>query len=131
MRNAVVCIVLLSLAAVPGCKSSHELALREGIALVNQLTDLLSTITDGRSAEEARPKLKTLLVRLRDVGYRLNRVEKRPGDQTTELADKYRQEYEDARKRFRKALAKAASDPGAAKVIEQVFDEEFPGILEE
>lgn len=128
MKNTVFGVWLII--AIPGCMSSHESAIRDGLRSLNELTDLLNTIADGQSAKEAQPKLKVLFVHLRELKYRLNRQTKSAWEQKEDLTDKYHAEYRDALQRFRKALAKSLSDVEAARVISKIIDEELPDLPE-
>jgi hypothetical protein len=126
MKSNPVRVLLLFVVALSGCSGSPESAVKEGLKTLNDMTDSLHAIANGAPLKEAGPKLRKLVIRFRELKYKLDRLDKpQPGDQE-ELARKYLLEYQDAEKRFHKALKKAMATREAEQIIEQIFNEELP-----
>jgi hypothetical protein len=89
-------ILLCGLCGLLGCKSKHEAFFDEMLVLDNELMDLLDTVTDDFSAEQARPKLDKLMERYKEHVPKIKTL----GEQSPEEWERLGKKYEEPLKKL-------------------------------
>jgi hypothetical protein len=109
-------LVAMICAGLAGCGGNPSLERHQQlVALLNEVTDILATVNDKASADEARPKLVSVGEKIREV-YRTQRLSKDTGMDLENIKydKKYAKELEEvnaAREGYGKESARVLSLP--------------------
>jgi hypothetical protein len=118
-KIAWVCGVLL---AASGCGDSHESLVKEGVRILNDAADELSTINDQSSAEAARPKLQDINQRWRANQEQADAVKKPTSQERQRLQEEYSTEFETAARRCRIESSRVKRIPGGTAAVKELDD---------
>jgi len=109
-------LAVLVFASACGSGDPNEAAVKDMLAGLNELSDILDTVKDEASAKAAAPKLKAIADRMTDVKKRFEGI---PAEKRTELQNKYKDQMMAAGLRFMAAGKKVSEIPG----VEALFAE--------
>src|SRR5262245_39463770 len=114
------CFFLVTLS---GCKDSHESLIKEMIAAFNDAADILATIKDKASADAAKPKLKKLGDKIRDIEARMDKLGKpKSKDQKEKVNQLIEKDFVAACDRLATELARIADVPGGPEALKELGD---------
>lgn len=112
--------LLLVLLLVTGCGDSPESLTRDSIATLNEVADVLATVKDRRTADAARPTLRQLGERWRDLQKRAGAVKQPTAGESKALQERYRPEMEAAMKRYFAEVQRLLQVPGGPEALREL-----------
>jgi hypothetical protein len=119
-----VAVVLLLLAGPRGLGAdgadSHEAILKESIAVLNCMADVLEGIKDRGGAKAARPKLEKAVARLVDLKRREGKLEKITPEEDWRLQKAYAADKKKIQERFFQ-VGKQLAMNGAFEEVKDIF----------
>lgn len=123
MKHAAWLAVALTVPALTGCgRESHDSLRKQQTQTVTEAAAALAAATDSATVEAARPKLKTVSERWRDVEKRQGALPVPTPEQAAELQRKYEAELTAARQRFADEAVRVAALPGGKQTLDEVGD---------
>jgi hypothetical protein len=93
-------LTVVLLFGMTGCKSKQEAFFDEQIALDNDLMDILDTVKDDFTAEEARPKLQQFIPRYTAHIQKVKTLEHQTPEEWEKLSKKYEEPLRKLRERM-------------------------------
>lgn len=112
---------LFLLVALNGCgKESFESVRKQQTATVKEAADLLGTIKDKETAEKAKPRLKQLGERWRDLQKRMDALPSPSAEEEARTKRLYEDEFEGAKTRFAKEYFRVIFVPGGKEVLDEI-----------
>src|SRR5437016_4721185 len=125
MKKAIVAAgMFLLVFGLPGCSSTAgvEADIEKQIQLMNETTEILNTIKDSQSLEEAKPKLKSINTQLAEVSRRMTAVKENiSAEEDQRLKAKFADQWKAAVPKNVEAWNAAESRvPGARKALQEL-----------
>ncbi len=102
---------------------TYESLLVAMIDTIEEMTDLLATVTDKASAEAIVPELKALVVQMNDLEAAMGEIDETDEEINTLLDEKYAERMDAALEAFMDELMRVALDDDVADTLEAVFAE--------
>jgi hypothetical protein len=121
-KAAKIALVCGLLSAADGCGDSHESLVKEGVRILNDAADVLSTINDKAGVDAARPKLRDINQRWRENQDRADAMKKPTQQERQRLQREYSTEFETAGRRCRIEKTRVRRVPGGAAAIKELDD---------
>jgi FKBP-type peptidyl-prolyl cis-trans isomerase len=137
MLKTVLCGVALTLVVFVHAadEDTADKVMKDQIALVGEMCDILETITDKTSAEKAKPKLEDLAKKSKEIEKRAKKLklEELPKEKKEELQKKYEKDMQKVATRLFKSMGRLAQDKDLKDVLKTIdlggknTEEEKPG----
>ncbi len=127
MKNVLFAVLaLFPLVALSGCaRESFESIRKQQVATAKEAADLLGTIKDKETAEKAKPRLKQLGERWRDLQKRMDALPSPSAEEEARTKRLYEDEFEGAKARFAKEWLRVLFVPGGKDALDEI-GELFP-----
>jgi len=91
----------------------YDAIFKEVVGSMSQLADVLASIKDKDSADKAKPEIKKIAVKMKELKAKGDKLGKPSKDQEKELMEKYRKDLEAATKKMTtEAFRLASTDYG-------------------
>jgi len=118
-------LILVAAVALPcslsGCGGDTRSSLmKQLVATVNEVADTLATIKDQASAEAAKPKLKALGERYRDIDKRGKALKEPTPEEKTALEKEYAEPLKSAYGRLLSEMLRVAFVPGGKEALQEM-----------
>ena len=114
-------VALFPLFALSGCgKDNYESLRKQQVATVKEAADLLATIKDKETAEKAKPRLKQLGDRWRDLQKRMDALPSPSAEEEARTKRLYEDEFNGARGRFLAESIRVAFVPGGKEALQEM-----------
>jgi hypothetical protein len=115
--------IIALLAFSGGCGSSdpHDAAVKEMLAAMNELADVMDTVKDEASATAAAPKLKAVADRVKALKTKMDGMPKPTAEVEESLKKKYEEQMKNVMGRLMAAGMKASSVPGAQAAFQEAM----------
>jgi hypothetical protein len=110
---------LLAAAAVAG-EGSYENLVKEMLNSVDQMTKVLSTITDQGSADAARPDLKKAAAKMLELRKQAEEWKQPNKEEKDHLAKEYAPKFETAFKKLKEQSNRVRGIPGGEAALEEL-----------
>jgi len=123
VRKLAICVAALLPLLLSGCgRDSLESLRKQQLLTVKEANDLLETIKDKASADKAKPRLKELGDRWRDLDKRVGDLPPIPTEEEARVQKKYDDELNGAKMRYFRESIRVSLVPGGAEVLKEVGD---------
>lgn len=96
---------IMMMALIVGCGGSSDEPMKESINIMNEMSVILESVKDEKSAKEVEPKIAALKTRMEAVDKKIKEM---PKDKLEAMSKKYEAEGKAAAERMFKATMKAA-----------------------
>lgn len=114
-------VAVFPILALSGCgKESFESVRKQQTATVKEAADLLATIKDKESAEKAKPRLKQLGERWRDLQKRMDALPSPSAEEEARTKRLYEDEFQGAKARFGKQWLRVLLVPGGKEALDEI-----------
>jgi hypothetical protein len=121
MRTFAICAVAVVSLALSGCgRDSLESLRKQQLQTVKEANELLETIKDQASADKARPRLKELGDRWRDLEKRVDALPPVPAEEEARARKQYDDELNGAILRFLRESMRVRFVPGGQEVMQDL-----------
>jgi hypothetical protein len=110
MRKLALCGLVL-LCGIGGCKSKHEALADDAMALMNEMVDVLESVTDDASAQAAVAKLEKIGGRMKELQERSKALGTAPKEEQDRLKQKFTANMENVKKRMEAVGPKVGKYP--------------------
>jgi outer membrane murein-binding lipoprotein Lpp len=91
-----------------GCGDSHDDVMKDSVAKMNEMTDVMKSVTDKASAHAAAPKLKQISTDMKSLKAREDKLGKPSDAEKKQLEEKYKKDLETAMGNFMKETFRVA-----------------------
>jgi hypothetical protein len=127
VRSLRIPLGLLLVVAAGGCaRDSLEAVRKEQVQTVKEAVELLQTVRDRDSADKARPRLKQLGERWRDLAKRRDALKAVSADEEALVKGKYGEEMGGLILRYAGDAVRVALVPGGAEALKEIGDVKAP-----
>jgi len=110
MKKVMIAAVFACLWAAPvRAEDSHESVAEDAIKALGTFNDILATIKDKASADDAKPKLKDAGGKLADLKVRFDKLGEPKGGQKEELDKKFKPKMEEVTKKLQNEMIRIAT----------------------
>lgn len=118
MKRLVALSVMMALMVGPGCGGdTHESLAAESMPLMKEMVDTLQTVKDEASAKTAKPKLQSIVTKMKSINERQAKLPAMTEAQMKSMIDKYGKEMEEMQKKMVGAMMAIQFDPKIQAVL--------------
>src|SRR5438552_13091566 len=100
MRHVLPLGALVLLVCCAGCGDSHESLAKDSVSNMKEMVAILDGVKDQASAHDAKPKLKSLMEKQKDIDARQNKLGAPSEDEMKTIDSKYSKEMEELQQKF-------------------------------
>ncbi len=124
MRKILLTTMALSLVVVlGGCKRTADETADEMIESMEELTEVVGTIKDKASAEEAKPKIEKLKEKMDELEEEANKLKEEMSDEEKKkFEEKYKEKGLEAVGKLLKEMMRVSLIPGVKEALDGVLD---------
>jgi hypothetical protein len=119
----------LLLAALPvlslflcGCGDSAESLAGDMVDVIDDMNDILASVVDRKTAEQAAPKLEALGLKMQEITKKLEEIEKPDLDDMIETTKEIEKEMQEAMSRWMRELQRISQIPDAMELLEDAME---------
>jgi hypothetical protein len=114
-------LALAVLLPLSGCgRDNFESLRKQQVATAKEAADLLSIIKDKETADKAKPRLKQLGDRWRDLQKRMDALPSPSAEEELRAKRLYEDEFEGAKTRFVKEYLRVLFVPGGKEALDEI-----------
>ena len=111
MKRLLAFAAALTFVVCSGCGDSHESLTGESLSTMKELVSVLDGVKDEASAKSAKPKLKSLMEKLKDINQRQSKLPAPTDAQVKAMDAKYGKQMEEISQKLQSQMLRIAFDP--------------------
>ncbi|MCP4377663.1 MAG: hypothetical protein GY794_15995 [bacterium] len=119
IKKLTIVALMLSLVPLIGCGPSdpHEKAVVDMMDCMEEMADVLATVTDEASAEEAKPKLEAVAERMQTLKKDMDKLGEPDKEKEEALKEKYEERMKEVTKKMMKENMRVMMNPKLNKIL--------------
>ena len=123
IKKLAITTLILSLMPLAGCGSSdpHEKAMEEVIDSMEEMAEILATVTDKASAEVAKPKLEAINKRMEATKKHMDEIGKPDEAKEKAINEKYEERMKELAGKMQKEMMRVITNPEFGKIISEAM----------
>jgi hypothetical protein len=128
IKKLTIVALLMSLTAMIGCGPSdpHERIMENMLGCMEEMTEILATVTDKATAEAAKPKLEALGTRMEAINKEMKEVGEPDKDKEEALKTKYEERMKKVMGGMMKESMRVMMNPEFSAVLKDAMDKMQP-----